>query len=360
MNGNDRKRLTLGERLTLAAQSRASSPEAAAAMVRRFAELPAVYAFCGKSDVEALFALTEDCWEGPRVDIDSYRGFCPVLLAAMEHDNDAVQVSLQRGGQNLRRPVWGTRVNNALVLLGEMLLDQAMGRRQRKEVYHCLRMTLGQYLEALAGPNFRRSAPEAERFLAWRERLLQEMDGNQPLAEALVGILRRYMAGWKTFDRLDHVLRCLGDLALHVEEAGTGYHVTPCPDEDAEEDSAALILEISRTEEAETARRFLTVLNRFGIGKNPDDLPKAEPLCEDPYGYFLNLAQDYVPDLPDPGSEMEAKTLRGQIFLPDWQYSPGVLRELAEKMPFPEFEPLLEECLDQDRLTGVMGQSIRR
>ena len=53
---------------------------------------------------------------------------------------------------------------------------------------------------------------------------------------------------------------------------------------------------------------------------------------------------------------MEAKTLRSQIFLPDWQYGPAVLRKQTEQSPFPEFEPLLEECFDRDRLTGAMRE----
>lgn len=345
---NGRTHLPLEERLALAAQSKAASPEAAAALVRRFAELPAAYVFCGGSDVEAMNELTGEFWEDPRVDVDSYRGFCPTFQIAIEQDSGPGQAP------EPCRSLWGNRVNNALILLGEMLLDQAMGRRQHKEVYHCLRMTLGQYLEALAGPDFRRSAPEAERFTAWRDSLLQEMDGGQPLAEALADILRRYIAGWEALGRLDHILRCLGGLALHEEEAGTRYHVSPCPDGDAGEGDAALTLEVSRTEDAAAAHRCRMALRRFGVGRYTSDLPQVDLSCEDPCGYFLDLARDYAPDLPDPGGEMEAKALRDQIFLPDWRYGPGVLRERAGEWPFPEFGPLLEECLDQDCLAGAM------
>ena len=34
----------------------------------------------------------------------------------------------------------------------------------------------------------------------------------------------------------------------------------------------------------------------------------------------------------------------------------SVLRKQAEQSPFSEFEPLLEECLDRDRLTGAMRE----
>ena len=352
MSDNKRTRLTLDERLTLAAQSRASSPEAAAALVRKFSELPAAYVFCGSSDVEIMNELTGEFWEDPRVDIDSYRGFCPSFPAVMEHDN----VSIQPDHIDLSRPVYGTRVNNALVLLGEMLLDQAMGRRKHKEVYHCLRMTLGQYLDVLAGPDFRRKESEAEWFAAWRNIMLKENSADMPLAQALAGVLRRYMAGWTAFGRLDHVLRCLAGLALHQEQAGTRYDISPCPDSDAAEGDMSLMLDVSQTEDAAAAWNFRMLLRRCGIGRDPNELPQADQDCPNPRDCFLNLARDYAPNLPDPGSEMEAKTLRGQIFLPNWQYGPAVLRKQAEQSPFPEFEALLEECLDRDRLAGAMRE----
>ena len=352
MSYNERTRLTLDERLALAAQSRASSPEAAAALVRKFSELPAAYVFCGSPDVEAMNELTGEFWEDPRVDVDSYRGFCPSFLVAMEYGN----VSILPDDVDLCRPVYGTRINNALVLLGEMLLDQAVGRRKHKEVYHCLRMTLEQYLAVLAGPDFQRSGSEKEWFTAWQDTMLKENSADLPLAQALAGILRRYMAGWAAFDRLDHVLRCLAGLALHQEQAGTRYDISPCPDSDAAEGDASLLLKVSRTEDAEAFWHFRRLLRRCGIGRDPDELPRADQDCPNPRDYFLNLARDCAPNLPDPGSEMEARTLRSQLFLSDWQYGPAVLRKQAEQLPFPEFEPLLKECLDQDRLAGAMRE----
>lgn len=356
MSSHEKVRLTLEERLALAAQSRASSPEAATALVRQFAELPAAYAFCGKSDVEALFELTDDCWEDPRVDIDSYRGFCPVLLAAMEHDNASGRLSRRPVDLELRRPVWGTRVNNSLILLGEMLMDHTMGRWHNQEVYHCLRMTLGQYLDVLTGSDFRRSESEEEWFQFWRTDFSNGCIEDQPLAEVLAGILRRYMVGWRVFDRLDHVLRCLGGLAFHLEQAGTRYDVSPDPDIDAAEGDISLLMEVSRTEDAAMAHRLRMELRQCGIGRNLEELPCAEADCPDPQGYFLTLAQEYAPELPDPGSEMEAKTLRGQAFLPDWAHWPSDLRDLAKESPFPEFGALLEECLDPNRLADAMRE----
>ncbi len=351
MSGNERVRLTLEERLALAAQSKAATPEAAAALVRRFHELPAGRIFCGTSDVDAMNELTGEFWDDPGVDVDSYRGFCPSFLMAVEHDNDSVWASWRPEDFDPDRPLLGVRVNNALVLLGEMLLDHAMGRQSHKEIYHSLRMTLRQYLDALTGPDFLRNGSEAERFTAWREKILEKMDGDQPLAEALAGILRRYMSAWEPFGRMDHILHCLGGLALHLEKEGTGYDVSRCPDGDA-----SLVLTTSRTEKAEAARRFRKVLRRFGIGKDRQELPQADRECQDTRKYFLDLALGYAQDLPDPGSEMEAKTLRSQIFLPYWSRDLDALWELLENPPFPESVPFLKECPDRERLAEAIRE----
>ena len=351
MSGNKRVRLTLEERLALAAQSKAATPETAAALVQRFHELPAGYIFFGTSDVDAMNELTGEFWDDPGVDVDSYRGFCPSFLMAVEHDNDPARASRRPEDSDPDRPLLGIRVNNALVLLGEMLLDQAMGRQSHKEICHALRMTLRQYLDALTGPDFLRNGSEEERFTAWREKILKEMNGDQPLAEALAGILRRYMSAWESFGRMDHILHCLAGLALHLEKEGTGYDVSRCPDGDA-----SLVLTTSRTGKAEAARRFRRTLRRFGIGKNRQELPQADRECQDPQKYFLDLALEYAPDLPDPGSEMEAKTLRGQIFLPDWSCHFDALWELLENPPFPESAPFLKECPDRERLAEAIRE----
>ena len=351
MSDNERVRLTLEERLALAARSKAATPEAAAALVRRFHELPAGCIFCGTSDVDAMNELTGEFWDVPRVDVDSYRGFCPSFLMAMEHDNDLVLGSWRPEDFDPDRLLLSVRVNNALVLLGEILLDQVMGRQRHKEIYHSLRMTLRQYLDVLTGPDFLRSESETEWFTAWREKILEKMDGDQSLAEALAGVLRRYVSAWEPFDRLNHILCCLGGLAFHLEKEGTRYDVDRCSDEDA-----ALVLTTSRTEKAKAAWRFRRALRRFGIGKNRQELPQADQECQDPREYLLKLALEYAPDLPDPGSEMEAKTLRGRIFLPHWSRDLDALWRLLENALFPEFEPFLKGCPDRDRLAEAIRE----
>ena len=347
MSGNARVRLTLEERLALAAQSKAVSPEAAAALVQRFYKIPAGRLFCGWSDIDAMDGLTGEFWDDPRVDVDSYRRFCPSFLAAMEHDNNLAQASWLPEDFDPNRPLWGVRVNNALVLLGEMLLDQVMGHQRNKEIYYSLRMTLEQYLDVLTRPVFWRSESAAEWFTVWRDKILRKMDGDLPLAEALAGILRRYMSAWEPFNHLDHILNCMSGLALYLDQEGTGGDVSHCPDGDD-----SMVLATARTEKVKPTWRFWMALRKL----NWQEFPCADGECQNPREYFLNLALEYAPNLPDLGSGMEAGTLRSQIFLPNWHYGSDKFWKLLEDLHFPEFTPFLKECPDREQLNGAMQE----
>lgn len=348
MNDNSKDNLTLEERLSMASRSQASSPEAAAALVRRFSKLSAAYLFCGSPDLEAMNELTGEFWEDSRVDVDSCRGFAPSFLMAIEQDCGSSDPQRDTASGS---PLWGARVNNALVLLGEMLSDQAMGRRKNKEVYHCTRLTLEQYLDVLSGPDFCRNREDDGKFRAWRDAFLQRSDGSEPMSQALVGILRRYMAGWETFGRLEHILKCLGGLALHIEQEGTKYDLDPTPGPDYR-----LTVKVSRTERANTAMGLRTALRRLGVGRDRSELPRAEPDIPEPCEYFLSLARTYAPDLPDPGGQMEVRTLREQIYLPYWRYGTDALRKIVEGSPYPEFSELLRSAAEEGRLLRAMEE----
>ena len=69
----------------------------------------------------------------------------------------------------------------------------------------------------------------------------------------------------------------------------------------------------------------------------------------DPHGHYYALACEHPEDVPDPGGEA---ILRAQIFLPDRDFSPRALK--AKKAPSPEFQALLEENMDLERLDAAM------
>ena len=86
MEKQNRDLLTLEKRLQYAAESRASSPEAAVRMVRKFSEIPAGCFFCGEEDLNAMNELTGRFWENPSVDVDTYHGFSQTFRLAILYD----------------------------------------------------------------------------------------------------------------------------------------------------------------------------------------------------------------------------------------------------------------------------------
>ncbi|MEY8524619.1 hypothetical protein AALA90_16545 [Lachnospiraceae bacterium 38-10] len=294
MKNKGRTLLPLTERLDLASRSRAVSPEAAAKLVQRFSDIRAQWLFFGNADVEILSGLTGKFWEHPAVDMSTYRGFCHSFRLAVNYDNDFFPPPyIPKRSDNAYEPVWGVTTNNAMVMLGLMLLDHARGQLIPRDFYHCMRMTLGQYLDALVDLSFRKDGTQdpfrSNTWQFWREVLLKDYDGSKPLAEALTDILKRYLTAWQEFHRLDHILRCTDDLSCCLENERIG------------------------------------------------DPAEA--------------------DLPDPGSENVAPgVLRSQFFLSERDYRPEALRALAEKSPSAELRELLEKYISEERLAYAMRE----
>lgn len=348
MKGGERTLLTLEERLERSSRSQAASPEAAARLVERFSGLPASQLFFGKADVDAMYGLTGEFWEHPAVDIGSYQGFSHSFRLAAEQEKSPFQLPRPglpslgmppAGCPNPYGPIWGVRANNALVLLGLMLLDHAKGRLRPKGFYHCMRMTLGQYLDALADLGLWTDGNPglAEEFRGWRDMLLKDYGGASPLGEALAGILRRYMAAWQEFDHLDHILRCIGALSCYLEQEEAGRTLPP--------------------EEEGRIRRFREALCRYGSDLEGWELVEMDKRYLDPRGYYFTLACEYPEDLPDPGGrDVAPGALRSQIFLSERDYSPETLRGLAAAAPSPDLRVLLERYVCEERLASAMKE----
>ena len=362
--------------------SRAVAPDPAARLVERFSGLPPWQLFFGKPDVDAMYGLTGEFWEHPDVDMDSYHGFSHSFRLAAKQDNAPFRLprlgvsplgvprleqppseqpplkqsrlepsplkqpplGLSPGlpspeSQNPYKPVWGVRVNNALILLGLMLLDHTKGSLKPKGFYHCTRMTLGQYLDALAGLGLWTDGSPglAQGFQGWRDMLLADYGAASPLGETLAGILRRYMAAWQEFDHLDHILRCIGTLSCCLEQEEAGRTLPG--------------------EETDRVRRFREALCQCG-----SDLEGREPVEQDkryldPKGYYFTLACEYPENLPDPGDRNVAPgSLRSQIFLSERDYSPETLRGLAAGSPSPDLRTLLERYVCEERLASAMRE----
>lgn len=215
MKEENRTLLTLEERLRMAAKSQASSPEAAARMVQRLCKTHTVNFFCEQANLHSMQGWLGEFMDQMGEELFGYGGFCDCFRMAIGR-NSRLSGAPSQAIALLEylspfEPIWGFQVNNALVLLGLMLLDHAKGRMRDKDIYHCMRMTLRQYLDALMDVSFREDGTldqgRREYYRIWRDVFLKDYDGSGSLGEALAAILRRYIVGWREFGCLDHILR---------------------------------------------------------------------------------------------------------------------------------------------------------
>ena len=333
MKKEGRPRLTLEERLKRAARSQASSPEAAAKLVERLSQTHIAYVFHESADFNLMYELMGQFMNALDDDVLHYGGFCRSFeLAVATYGPGSTDPSRRLPSPAFPAPVWGVEVNNAVVLLGLMLLDHAKGRRRDRDVYHCTRMTLGQYLDALPEPEAPWKRWSVEK---WRDGLLTRHDPSQHLAEALADILRSYIDGWQEFDHVDYVLRCMGGLACYLEQEGP---------EKAQVDPAQV-------------RQFREALCQYSSELEGWKLVEVDKRYPDPCGYYFTLANEYPGSAPDPGGGgVPAGAVRLQIFLHQWDYNPRTLRALAEQSPSPDLGALLEKSVSEERLSAAMGK----
>ena len=158
MRNMERTVLPLEERLKMAANSQVASPEVAAKLVQRLSGMHTAYFFCGTANMDIMVGLIGEFMECLEEKFFHYGGFCHSFRLAIEHDNDFLAAipsgASEEEAYDPYRPVWGVQINNALVLLGLILLDHAKGGMRYRNIYHCTRMTLKQYLDALVDLSF--------------------------------------------------------------------------------------------------------------------------------------------------------------------------------------------------------------
>lgn len=210
------------------------------------------------------------------------------------------------------------------------LLDHAKGRGRDKAVYHCTRITLGQYLDALETLAFPGEPALGQDFRCWRELFRKAYDPSAPLADVLADLLRQYIHGWKRLDCLDHVLCCMEGLSRYWER----------------ENTADLDRELR-----ETMRQCFADMGVTNVELAEED--EREQYL-DPVEHYFDLALSYSWDAPDPaGEETKARDVREQIFLPNRDYSLPALEKWVEQAPAPEFRALLERFISERWLSDA-------
>ena len=366
------EKLTLEERLARAARSQAASPEVAAGLVRKLSQFNIIDLFRRGDDIDLISEMI-----GPYIDqIDGnvlyYSGFCRAFQLALTH------AASQAEPYAHARLVLETRIQNAVVLLGLMLLDHAKGRERDREVYHCTRMTLGQYLDAMETLSFPGDGEPDRAFRSWREQFLKSADPSAPLADVLADLLRRYIRAWTVLDFLNCVLyymnklsrRLEGDPDRELEETMRQYlegmrlillDVEEAEEwEDEPEDEWEEPLDTGDRYEAKTVGPGSEFREAVGQCIAEARLAGSEE-GQDGHGVsgmdYFDLAVDYSWDAADPAGEtISAGEIREQILLPYQDYSLQALKELAEQAPIPAFRALLERFISEGWPSAAMRE----
>ena len=323
----EQEKLTMEERIARAARSQAASPEAAVRLVQQLAQLHTVHIFHGCDDLTLMYELIGPYMEQMDDDLLHYSGFCRSIYLALADNKPPAGVDPRF------LPAMGVLASNAVVLLGLMLLDHAKGRGQTKNIYHCTRMTLGQYLDALDAAAFSHAGNLSLNFRSWREEVLNVYPASTPLGDVLGDILRLYIHGWKRLDCFDHVVRCMKELSSYLEE----------------EETADLDREFR-----EAMRQAVSTMGLSNVEVVEEDEREQYP---DPVKHYLDLALAYSWDAVDPAGEtVKARAVRSQIFLSDWDYSPQAVEQLMEQAPTPEFRVLLEQFISEQQPVSGMSE----
>lgn len=339
MKNRNRMLLTLEERLELVKKSQVASPETAAKLVLRFSELCPACVFRKRLDMDSMYELIGEFLDISDVDLENYRGFCHSFRLVLENNDGLHRFDPCWIGRY--RPTWGRLTNNAMVLLGLMLLDHVKGLAHPKDVYYCMQMTLQQYLDALVDISFGESGtPDQSRvelMRSRREMLLRDYDGSKPLQEVMADILNRYIAAWHDLDHLDHIIRCMAAYACYLEEEETGKSLLQ--------------------EEKDKIRRFREALLQYEPGLDGRELLDPDKRYPDPNGYYFALAHEYPADIPDPASlDISPETLRSRLFLSGQDYNPAILQRLADESPSPDLGALLEKYISSNESVNAMQE----
>lgn len=358
------EKLTLEERIARAARSQAASPEAAVELVRKLSQFNVSYIFHGGDDIDLMCEMIGPYLDQIGGDVLYYSGFCRSFLLASTHAKSQAMPGARS------RIILETRFKNAVILLGLMLLDHAKGRERDRELCRCTRMTLGQYLDAVETLAFSEDREPGRKFRDWRETFLKSADPTAPLADALAEVLRRYIRGWTVLDFLNRILYYMGKLSRSLEGD---------PDREIEEAMRQRIdeacLDLKEVEEREDgceespdaggyykegtvgpAQEFREAVGRCIAEARLAGAEKEEREGRVVSGKdYFDLAVTYSWDAADPAGEtISAGEVRGQILLPNRDYSPQALKALAEQAPIPAFRTLLERFLSERWLSEAM------
>lgn len=364
--------MPLQERIERTRNSRALSPADAAGRVVNI----------GKAIISTLLTEREKYMNilpsGPRA-IGTY---CAVLRS------DARE-SLRRANKSPYEAAFGNSIANTIISLS-FLLATVPDRFKRESLIpptcNDLKMTLGDYLEALIDLSFNKDgtldSANAEQYRKLKKEFAESFDLSKPLRVAVGSILEQYREARAELDRASHIIRCGTECDSRVKyyeqeremleeyrENDYFYEISELNYRADGEENCEETAEIKPVKVEETPVDDLSAddegisLVSFVLDEDPvsrrerEELEARERLIEyDPYGYFLSAAKELPKGEPldFENNAYGFDRLTNNLLLPSEDHSPEALKAKADQAELsPKFRSLFDEAVTERSVSNT-------
>lgn len=300
--------------------------------------------------------------------------------------------SLRRENKNPYEAAYGNSIANTIFSLAFMLAtvpDRFERENLKPLTCYDLKMTLGDYLDALIDISFNKDGTvdtaHVEQYRKLKKEFSESFDLSKPLRSAIGSILEQYREARAELDLASHIIRCSVECDARIRyyeqeremreeylENDYFYAVSEMNyradcEEDCEENDSLQEESDGETSIGEELAGIIPLL--FVTEEEPyadedpcskaerEEIEAREQLIEyDPYGYFLSVAKE----LPEGQTlDFENNTygfgrLTNDLLLLSEDYSPEALKAKADQAEIsPGFRSLLDETVTEESVLNA-------
>lgn len=323
--------ISLEERISMIRNSKASSPQVAAAKFKQIANTPIAKILAYNKNLDVFCDQLSEYATDPNIDIDHYGNFCRIyaqtllgirLFHSMSDDSltDSSFVLTSRGISFI----------NSMVLLALLFLQrtQKSERDNSSGLYHSFKMTLDDFWDAAIktckDKNGKPDLERVKRITTTRDEFMHDRNGSDSLSKTIADLLCEYQRCYKIFGHLDYILSCDIDLNDHLRN-----HLPHDVDKEnpnyvgsIQEDSLYADVEIPLDD----------VL--FHYDTTPEE-------------YFLKMAKNYQPPSYDFHDET-VSDIRIEILLSRPSYSEKALKHLSNSINNNSLKDLFDSVVSSE------------
>lgn len=347
--------MTIQERIEKMQNSTAYSPADAAKRVVSIANAPA-----------EVFSAPHNSPRASAPDRAAYGSRCAEIQAEAEKN-------LSREDKSPYKSKYGNAVSDKIILLADALAAfprEFMNKKAKPPAYYDLKMTLGDYLDALIDLSFTEDGAldnaRAERYRRLKSELGESYELSRPLCEAVEEILGEYREPRAELARASNIIAC-GKSARYYEqeeEMQSDFGVyeeydydEECDDTPQDNDGESVEVDEDALDELpkpESIAPAAFVMDEEYCSNSDVDLDAiAEMRAEeqiikaDPRSYYLEKARE-LPHYVFAYSSVEC------LLLCEDDHSPEALRARADEAElFPEFRELFDELVTETSISDA-------